>query len=287
MPTQRFLAPAKVNLCFEVLGRRNDGYHEVRTVYQAIDLADELELEPAADLTLEVTPHGAAPIDNNLVLQAAQLLRDATHIQRGAHIRLTKRIPAAAGLGGGSSDAAAALLGLRGLWGLDLPDQRLLELAVQLGADVPFFIHGGTAMGAGRGEVLTPLPTLDGLRAVVLCPGNGGENKTARLYGLLTPEHYSPDGSATERIIQRINTGEVPVNGLFNTFEVVAASAYPGYTAAKAAFESAGATGVHLTGAGPSLFTVVDSEAAAVALRDKLSALKLTAFAARFLPAWG
>ena len=287
MSTQSISAPAKINLCFEVLGRRSDGYHEVRTVYQAIDLADQLELESASDLSLEVTPHGAAPIDDNLVLRAAQLLRDETHTQQGVRIRLTKRIPAAAGLGGGSSDAAATLVGLRALWGLDVSDQRLLELAVQLGADVPFFIHGGTAMGAGRGEVLTPLPTRDDLWAVVLYPGEVGDNKTARLYGLLTPEHYSPHGQATELLAERIREGRAPLDGLFNIFESVVSSAYPGYATFKIALESAGVRDVHMAGAGPSLFAVVATAGEAAVLQEKLAALKLTAFASRFLPAWG
>ena len=286
MPTQSLAAPAKVNLCFEVLGRRDDGYHEVRTVYQAIDLADQLALEPASDLSLEVTLHGVAPVDDNLVLQAAHLLRSETHTQAGARIRLTKRIPTAAGLGGGSSDAAAALVGLRGLWGLDLEDERLSELAARLGADVPFFIHGGTAIGAGRGDALTPLPTPDGLWAVVLCPGDGGENKTARLYRLLTPDHYSPDGSATERVVERIKQGGLSPNWLFNAFEAVAPAAYASYASVKAAFLDAGANHVHLAGAGPSLFTVVDSESAATTLRDTLTSAGHTAFAARFLEAW-
>jgi 4-diphosphocytidyl-2-C-methyl-D-erythritol kinase len=284
LSTQPLLAPAKINLCFEILGRHDDDYHEVRTVYQAIGLMDQLEFEPAGNLLLEVAPRGAAPVDDNLVLQAARLLQSETHTSKGARVQLTKRIPVAAGLGGGSSDAAATLMGLRSLWGLDVPEERLLELAAQLGADVPFFIRGGTALGAGRGEMLTPLVTPTGMWAVVLCPGDGGDNKTARLYGMITPDHYSRDGSATERIVQRVNAGEALNDCLFNTFETVAASAYPGYVAARAAFLDAGAANVHLAGAGPSLFAVVATGGEAAALRDKLSALKLTAFAAPFLP---
>ena len=154
----RLQAPAKINLTLEVLGRRADGYHEVRTVLAAVDIADELELSEADGLALTVEPEGAVPVEDNLVLRAAALLRDAAPAGAGAAIVLHKRIPVAGGLGGGSSDAAAALLGLRRLWDLDLSDRTLAELAALLGADVPFFLRGGTALAAGRGEQLTVLP---------------------------------------------------------------------------------------------------------------------------------
>ena len=145
----RLPAPAKVNLTFEVLGRRADGYHEVRTILQAISLADELAFEEADALTLTVEPAGAAPVEENLVLTAARLLQREVGVSGGAAIHLVKRIPTAGGLGGGSSDAATALLGLRRLWGLDLDAAALRALAARLGSDVPFFVSGGTALGEG------------------------------------------------------------------------------------------------------------------------------------------
>jgi 4-diphosphocytidyl-2-C-methyl-D-erythritol kinase len=157
------LAPAKLNLRLEIVGTRPDGYHEIDSVFQAIDLADRLRIEraPAIALTVE----GDAPADRtNLVWRAAEALRV------GARIHLEKRIPSGAGLGGGSSDAAAALLGLVRLYRLGIAPQRLLETALSLGADVPFFLTGGRARCGGIGERVVPLPSPAPLRFLLLWP---------------------------------------------------------------------------------------------------------------------
>ena len=152
--------PAKVNLALEVLRKRPDGYHELSTVLQAVDLCDRLTVETADTITLETSEPGLPTDERNLVVRAARMLRDAAGVDRGARIRLEKRIPLAAGLGGGSSDAAATLWGLNRLWGLRWKRERLVELAVALGMDVPFFLGRGRALGTGRGEVLRPLPSV-------------------------------------------------------------------------------------------------------------------------------
>ncbi len=284
----RLKAPAKVNLALEVLGRRSDGYHEVRTVLQAIGLADELRMERAEAISLEVVPPGAVSAEANLVLAAAALLREETGLQAGARIRLHKRIPVSAGLGGGSSDAAATLLGLRRLWGLDLTEARLLGLAARLGSDVPFFIRGGAALGSGRGEELTALPTPKGLWAVVLAPSDAaGEGKTARLYGLLTLDHYSAGGARSEELVRRVRSGEPLAGALFNVFDGVGDSAYPRLASARDAFRTAGAGEAHLAGAGPSLFALARGGTEARRLRDRLIEQGYTAHAAPFLQAWG
>ncbi len=150
-------AYAKINLTLEVLGRREDGYHDIVSILQTIDLHDTLTLEPAQDMALECDQSELEGPDN-LVLKAAALLREATGCHQGARLKLQKGIPLAAGLGGGSSDAAAALLGLSRLWGLGLSAEKLMPLAAKLGSDVPFFLYGGTAMAQGRGEIVRPLP---------------------------------------------------------------------------------------------------------------------------------
>ena len=275
----RLLAPAKVNLAFEVLGRRADGYHEVRTILQALSLADELAFDASDRLTLTVEPSGAAPLEGNLVLAAARLLQRETGVSAGAAIHLTKRIPAAGGLGGGSSDAAIALLGLRRLWGLELDTGALREFAAQLGSDVPFFVSGGTALAAGRGEQLTQLPSLAGAAVLAMPDAFGTEDKTARMYGLLTPEHYT-DGSATADMARRMCGGEPVGGGASNAFDAVAAQAYPFYAGLREAFESAGLRSA-LCGAGPSMFALVDEgEAPAQADRVAVSAGCLA------LPVW-
>ncbi len=287
MTSVRLRAPAKLNLTLEVLGWRPDGYHEVRTVLQAVDLADRLELEEAGAVSLEVAPPGAVPVEGNLVLEAAELLRREVGVRTGARIRLTKGIPVSAGLGGGSSDAAATLLGLHRLWGLDLTEERLLEMAARLGSDVPFFIRGGTAVGAGQGQELTPLPTPGGLYAVIIALSDDtGSQKTARLYDLITPGLYA-DGSRTEEVARRIRSGEPLEGALFNVFDSVAPSTHPRSSSAVADLLAAGAGEAHLTGTGPAVYALAEGSAQAGRLRDRLAQQGHPVQVAGLLPAWG
>ena len=177
-------AHAKVNLTLEVLGRREDGYHDIVSIMQTIDLRDTLRLEPADTITLHCDRVDLLSPDN-LALKAANLLRKVTGCDKGARITLQKEIPVAAGLGGGSSDAAATLQGLNLLWELGLSVDGLMSLAMQLGSDVPFFMRGGTAMASGRGERIRPLPDADLPTMVVLSPAIDIPLKTASIYGKL------------------------------------------------------------------------------------------------------
>lgn len=154
--------PAKINLGLHVAGRRPDGFHEIVTLFQAVDLWDTLTVEPDAGLSLEVDDPTIPGDETNLVMRAARLLqsRVAAAAGRGARLRLSKSIPAGGGLGGGSSDAAGALVALDALWGLELGSSRRSALAAELGSDVPFFLGGGTALGTGRGERIEPLPPI-------------------------------------------------------------------------------------------------------------------------------
>ncbi len=185
MTALRALCPAKVNLGLHVAGLRPDGYHEIVTVFQAIDLCDVLEGASAGSLTLEVADPLVPRDESNLVVRAARLLQSqvAGARVRGARLRLNKTIPVASGLGGGSSDAAGALMLLNELWALDLDSAALTRLAAELGSDVPFFLYGGTALGTGRGVTIQPLlPIAE--RAVLLgCPPFG--LSTAEVYRAL------------------------------------------------------------------------------------------------------
>jgi 4-diphosphocytidyl-2-C-methyl-D-erythritol kinase len=250
-------AYAKVNLTLEVLGERADGYHDVATVLQTVDLSDTLTFEPASSLTLE----GSLPelaTEANLAYQAARLLQAETGQKVGARIRLVKRVPVAAGLGGGSSDAAAALRGLNLLWGLGLEVSRLEQLAARLGSDVPFFLYGGTALAEGRGERVTPLPMPQGALGVVLLnPPMTIPNKTASLYRAL-PDWAYTGGEATRELVRRLRAGEpLREEALLNSFEGVMLESFPGLMEYYwPAFERAGAAEVHLAGTGPTLFTL-------------------------------
>ncbi|MCC4265396.1 4-(cytidine 5'-diphospho)-2-C-methyl-D-erythritol kinase [Oceanimonas baumannii] len=150
----RLPAPAKLNLFLYITGRRQDGYHNLQTLFQFVDFGDELSFSPASELTLSPALPGVAPEDN-LIIRAARLLQTHTGCSKGAHIRLTKRLPMGGGLGGGSSDAATTLVGLNRLWQLGLSDHDLATLGLQLGADVPVFVHGRAAFAEGVGDIFT------------------------------------------------------------------------------------------------------------------------------------
>jgi 4-diphosphocytidyl-2-C-methyl-D-erythritol kinase len=187
MTVLRAICPAKVNLGLHVVGRRSDGYHEIVTLFQAIDLCDVLEGETAEDLSLSVTGASLPTDASNLVLAAAHRLRQhaAAARGRGARLRLDKSIPVGGGLGGGSADAAGALLLLNELWDLRLDSSVLTQLGTELGSDVPFFLYGGTALGTGRGSTVTPLSPIPE-RAVLL---------GSPPFGLSTPEVYHALGA--------------------------------------------------------------------------------------------
>jgi len=171
----RIRAYAKVNLCLHVLGRRADKYHELRTIFQTITLHDTLELELLRDPRIELHVTGnsslaAEPSPQNLVYRALKALRRELRWRTGVRAVLSKRIPAGGGLGGGSSDAAAALAGMLRLTGRAIPAARLFAIARQLGADVPFFLHGGRAVGIGRGDEIYPLPDIPRRALLVVSP---------------------------------------------------------------------------------------------------------------------
>lgn len=267
----RLRAPAKVNLTLEVLRRRPDGYHEVATILQAVGLWDELVLEEAEALSFRCTvPELEGP--DNLVVRAASLLASEANSKRGAAISLTKRIPVAGGLGGGSADAAAALVGLNALWELGLSHERLSVLAAQLGSDVPFFLSGGTAIATGRGELVASLPAVRPAWLVVVAPDVTLPRKTASLYGALTAADYA-DGNATQHAVARLREG-APLRDdlLVNTFERVAYWVFPSLASFADAMRKAGTERVHLAGSGPSLFSLAADEAAGQAMAERLSA---------------
>ncbi|MCJ7604690.1 MAG: 4-(cytidine 5'-diphospho)-2-C-methyl-D-erythritol kinase, partial [Dehalococcoidales bacterium] len=197
--------PAKINLTLEVLGKRPDGYHEIRSVLQAVGLYDTLTFEKSRKLSVT----GSLPewkAEASLVTKAAQLLQGATGYKKGASIHVEKRIPLMSGLGGDSSDAAATLTGLNQLWSLGLEREKLAELGSKLGSDVAFFLSGGTALAEGRGELVTLLPSLPRKWVVLMMPEVPVEaGKTAEMYFNLKPEHYT-DGQTTRRLVEVLIT---------------------------------------------------------------------------------
>jgi 4-diphosphocytidyl-2-C-methyl-D-erythritol kinase len=283
----RINAPAKINWTLEVLGKRSGGYHEIRSVMQTIDLCDKLTLSIADDLSLELGGETGALADEaaeaNLAIRAARLLRERTGCTAGARIALTKGIPTAAGLGGGSSNAAATLRGLRKLWALDVSDEDLAALGAELGSDVPFFIHGGAELVSGRGEIIKPLPDGAKREVIVAWPKGSRSSKTARMYAALGPERYT-DGWRTERLAERVRRGEpVRDEDLFNVFERVLPEVD---REAAALFEETASLGLgrpYLCGSGPAFFLLVDSPEQAPAMAVAVERLAVTAVATRTL----
>ncbi len=261
MPT--VLAPAKINLTLEVLGRRPDGFHEIRSVLQAVNLCDSLHFKTGRSITFESDLPGWSA-EKSLVSKAVSLMQKTTGCSRGAAVEVEKRIPLISGLGGDSSDAAATLRGLNELWGLNLSTEELLDLAAQLGSDVAFFLYGGTALAEGRGEVITPLPPLAKMWAVLVVPDLPRESgKTKELYSRLTKSHYT-DGQITERLVRMLNEGgEFESSLLFNTFENVAFEKFSGLRVYREHIIKVGAPNIHLAGSGPTLFTMFKDKAQA------------------------
>lgn len=248
-------AYAKINLTLDVLGRREDGYHELASVMQTVALADTLAFRSLEDGRTELfcdVPALNGP--ENLVSRAVQALRAATGCQRGIGIELRKQTPAQGGLGGGSSDAAAVLLALNRLWNLGLGRERLIELAAQLGSDVPFFVVGGTALVEGRGEQVTALPDLLGMWMLLLKPEVTVSTPAA--FQALTPADYT-DGRATARLAAAIRErGVLPLDGLVNALEERVCQEYSAVTACREALIAAGARYRRMSGSGPTLFAL-------------------------------
>jgi 4-diphosphocytidyl-2-C-methyl-D-erythritol kinase len=274
-------AAAKVNLVLEILGKRPDGYHELATVMQAVDLSDRITLADA-DRVEFATDSATVPADDtNLAVRAAHALADAAGVTRGVRITLAKRIPVAAGLGGGSSDAAAVLLGLNRLWRLRWPVARLEEVAVKLGMDVPFFLRGGAALATGRGERIARIA--GGTVALVLV-NPGFAVSTAAAYAGVTPGLYS-DGArarATAAALVARRPARLATT-LYNALEGVVAPAHPEIGRIRAALQAAGALGAAMSGSGPTVFGVARSFEHARQMRARLTRGSWSAWAVRGL----
>lgn len=263
----RALAPAKVNLTLELLGRREDGYHEIRSVMVAISLCDEINVEPAPETSLTCSVPSLAN-ERNLVCRAVELVRREIGRSDGLRIHLEKRIPEAAGLGGGSSDGAMALELAQQAWGVRLPETRARELAAQLGSDVPFFLGAGAEVVSGRGELSDPLP-VPPLYLVLVHPPLA--LSTAAVYRAVLPEDYT-DGARTRELARHIAQGErVQPAWLFNGMEPAAYRRGAELARYRDMMLDAGAGLVRVSGSGPTLFTVCDDHASAEALAQELA----------------
>lgn len=267
----RILCPAKVNLHLRVLGRRSDGYHDILTLMQPVGLWDELELQLAGSgITLSCSEPGVPNDQGNLAYRAALRFQKRVGEPKGVQIRLRKRIPVGAGLGGGSSDAAGVLKGLNELMGAPLDQEELRVMAAELGADVPFFLHGGPAIATGIGERLEPVRLRVFLYYVLWFPGwsvsTGWAYRNLDL-GLTTPPKKT-------KIPQLIEGFEDVIALLHNDLETVTARHHPWIQKAKERLRNAGAEGVLMSGSGPTVFGLFRQEEEARLSLEKLSRAK-------------
>ena len=273
-------APAKINLTLEVLGKRPDGFHEIRSVMQTINLCDRLTFQSGDKLEFKSNSPGWVA-EKSLVAKTAGILQETTGCSRGAVITVEKHIPLVGGLGGDSSDAAATLRGLNQLWELALPKNKLLELAHKSGSDIAFFLEGGTALVEGRGEIVTPLPPLPQMWFVLVVPDIPIlPEKTKRLYERLTVNHYT-HGQITRQMAARLREGgEMTKNLLLNVFEKVAFTASPELSDYRESILKTGASQVHLAGSGPTLFTLHKDKTQAEKVYRRLNEQKIECYLA-------
>ncbi len=276
----RVIAPAKINWTLEVVRIRPDGYHELRSVMQTIDLHDVITLTHADTdaITIEITGEAGtladAPPESNLAYRAALALRERAGGRSGAHIMLEKHVPVAAGLGGGSSDAAAVLRGLNVLWEAGQPQLNLVEIAGEVGSDPPFFIVSGTAMVSGRGDYVEALPDAAAPGILLATPpqDDRGE-KTAAMFSALSPHDFA-EGYVTIGVRETVEAGRMLADDqLANVFERVTSKMQPDTELAMNALRADGCV-PHLCGAGPSFFLLYGGGTdQAQALSDRIRGL--------------
>ncbi len=292
MRSYSLIAPAKINLYLEILGDRPDGYHELAMILQSIDLADQIDLRSISTDTIRIhCDHPQVPQDNsNLAYRAVELMAqqfpNVFARLGGVEITIKKHIPVAAGLAGGSTDAAAVLVGIDMMWQLGLTQPELQDLAAKLGSDVPFCLAGGTALATGRGEQLSPLPSLDSLY-VVLAKDRTLMISTPWAYQAYRAEFghsYVRDSESLESRSARVHSGPM-VQAIYNRdgsqigqllhndLEKVVLPTTPPVSQLREAFESCGALGTMMSGSGPTVFALADSEAHAHEIQRQVRAM--------------
>ena len=265
-------AYGKINLGLDVLRRRDDGYHEVRMIMQTVGIYDRIDLiyKETPGITVETNLYYLPDNENNLVYKAAKLLMDEFHVQKGVHIRLRKYIPVAAGMAGGSSDAAAVLFGVNKMFSLGLTTEQLMDRGVKIGADVPYCVMRGTALSEGIGEILTPLPVPPQCQVLIAKPGISVSTKFVyeNLHANeLRPEQHPDIDGMMEAIKQKDLYGIADRFG--NVLENVTIPAYPVIQEIKDLMLEQGAIGALMSGSGPTVFGLfTNPKAAAKAHED-------------------
>lgn len=266
-------AYGKINLGLDVLRRRDDGYHEVRMIMQTVGIYDRIDLiyKETPGITVETNLYYLPDNENNLVYKAAKLLMDEFHVQKGVHIRLRKYIPVAAGMAGGSSDAAAVLFGVNKMFSLGLTTEQLMDRGVKIGADVPYCVMRGTALSEGIGEILTPLPVPPQCQVLIAKPGISVSTKFVyeNLHANeLRPEQHPDIDGMMEAIKQKDLYGIADRFG--NVLENVTIPAYPVIQEIKDLMLEQGAIGALMSGSGPTVFGLFTNPKAAAKAHEEM-----------------
>ncbi|MFD2681350.1 4-(cytidine 5'-diphospho)-2-C-methyl-D-erythritol kinase [Bacillus seohaeanensis] len=276
-------APAKINLSLDVLHKRLDGYHEVEMVMTTIDLADRLELVPLEENVIKILSQNRFVPDDqrNLAYQAAQVLKEKLNIKKGVAISIDKVIPVAAGLAGGSSDAAATLKGLNSLWNLGLSLEELAEIGSEIGSDVSFCVHGGTALATGRGEKIQHIPSPPSCWVILAKPTIGVS--TADVYQNLDLKNVQHPN--TQAMISALEQGSYKgiCENLGNVLESVTLKMHPEVTQIKNQMERFGADSVLMSGSGPTVYGLVHHESRLHRIYNGLRGFCDQVFAVRML----
>lgn len=266
-------AYGKINLGLDVLRKKEDGYHEVRMIMQTVGLYDRIDLvcKDQPGITIETNLYYLPVNENNLVYKAANLLMQEFGIQQGLHVKLKKFIPVAAGMAGGSSDAAAVLFGVNKMFGLGLTMEQLMERGVKIGADVPFCIMRGTALSEGIGEILTPLPSMPQCQVLIAKPGINVSTKF--VYDNLNASQLKPEQHPDiDGLIAAIKNQNIPqiATKFGNVLETVTIREYPVIEELKDMMKEYGAVGAMMSGSGPTVFGLFTSPRAAQEAQEAL-----------------
>lgn len=257
----RLQAFAKINLGLDVLGKREDGYHEVRMIMQTIRMYDQLDMRKSVEPGIHLTTNKKyIPVDeNNLVWRAAKLMMDTCGIMEGVSIHLHKVIPVAAGMAGGSSDAAATLVGMNRLFHCGLSKEKLMELGVQIGADVPYCVLRGTALAEGIGEKLTVLPPMPDCWILIGKPGISVSTKYVYTTLDLNTNTVHPDIDGMKKALEDGNLYGI-TERMGNVLQDVTIPAYPEVERIKEQMKTLGAVNAMMSGSGPTVFGIFDNE---------------------------
>lgn len=263
-------APAKINLSLDILGKREDGFHEVEMIMTTIDLSDRIELHPLENNEIKVSLESryVTNDERNLAFKAAKIFKETYNIEKGIHIKMVKNIPVSAGLGGGSSDAAAVLRGLNRLWSIGITIEELADLGLAIGSDVPFCVINSTALVKGRGEIIQKLPPPPPCWVVLAKPDLGVSTKT--VFQQVNVENLAHPN--TDEIIYALRARDFSrlSNSLGNSLEDVTLALYPEVRELMNKMKQVGSSNVLMSGSGPTVYSLVEQESKAQRLYNGL-----------------